>query len=252
YEQVTGDFDRAVRVARQEATSRYARAGLMARETLDGGKQRPTNPFDPAQAFSRYIQVHVNPTETAEGGFGNNSHQISFRPYPGGIGGGDPDATFLLPVQNNAAPEYPNAWLRIKREGQLFRMFRGNNGNDWIEIGSATFPTATVDGEPVAEFPQTIYIGTVYSPENGNISFPSGLRRPFMAEFRDYKSASGTVAPILVIRKVAAGQVEISWGGKGTLQSTDSLGNGAWQDVGLSANPYLTTPAGVRYFRVKR
>jgi regulation of enolase protein 1 (concanavalin A-like superfamily) len=251
YEQVTGDFDRAIRVAGQDATSRYARAGLMARETLDAGKPRPTDPFDPLQAFSRYLDVHVNPAESADGSAGNNTHEISFRPYTGGIGSDDPDATVFIPISNNAAPAYPNAWLRMKREGQLFRMFRSNDGQNWIEIGSATFPTKDFEGNDVPPFPATAYIGAIYCPENGSISASSGLRQSFMAQFRDY-TISGAVAPRLVIHQTSPTEVEISWSGGGALQSADSLAAIEWKDVANGSSPFKVSSAGTKFYRVRQ
>src|SRR5687768_14233544 len=66
FERVEGDFDKAVRVDMQEASSEGARAGLMVREVLDERKRRPADPTSVDEAFSRYLQLFVTPTVTAE------------------------------------------------------------------------------------------------------------------------------------------------------------------------------------------
>ena len=43
---------------------------------------------------------------------------------------------------------YPNAWLRLKREGDVFTGFRGTNGVDWAQFAQTTqtFPTSLLVG----------------------------------------------------------------------------------------------------------
>jgi hypothetical protein len=250
YEKLSGDFDKKVRVAFQDSTSAFAKAGLMAREFLDEGKPRADDPNDPAKAFSRYVMVDVNPVTTAEGADANNLYEVLVRPFPGGIGSPN-DPTESLDVSQNAAPPYPQAWLRLKREGQTFSFFRGSDGVNWTLLTAFTFPTQDVNGNPAEPFPNEAYVGGLYSPENGNISLQSGLRNSFVAHFRDYGVASGTVdRPKLTIVKNGT-QVKISWVGGGTLQGTRSLATPAWGDIPGASNPYLTTPSGNMFFRVK-
>jgi hypothetical protein len=250
YEKLTGDFDKKVRVAFQDNTSAFAKAGLMAREFLDEGKPRAADPIDPALAFSRYVMVDVNPVTTAEGADANNLYEVLVRPFPGGIGSPN-DPTESLGISQNAAPPYPQAWLRLKREGQTFSFFRGTDGINWTLLASFTFPTQDVNGNPTQPFPNEAFVGGLYSPENGNISLQSGLRNSFVAQFRDYGTATGTVdRPKLTIAK-KGNQVQVSWTGGGTLQSTASLATPAWGDVPGASNPYVTTPSGNMFFRVK-
>jgi hypothetical protein len=254
YERLTGDFDKHVRVAYQDPSSRDARAGLMVREALDEGRPRPSDPFDPAQAFSRYLEVHVTPVTTAYGEPASNTHQVNFRPYTGGIGSPDFDATENPALSNNAAPNYPNAWLRIKRTGQVFEVFRGDDGTNWVELGSFSFPTEDVNGEAVSAFPQTVFVGPSYSPENGNIPVPSGARAAFMAQFRDY-GGSGTVAsgnPVeLHIERVTDG-VRITWEGAGVLQKNDTASPTGWQDVESATGSYTVEAGGkAQFFRIR-
>ncbi|HTG43109.1 MAG TPA: hypothetical protein VK633_01135, partial [Verrucomicrobiae bacterium] len=83
YERINGNFDKRVRILSQEPSSEEARAGLMVREALDEGKPRPADPTNPAEAFSRYLQVQVNPVKTAYTDFsgnvvpGRNQYQVN-------------------------------------------------------------------------------------------------------------------------------------------------------------------------------
>jgi hypothetical protein len=230
YEVVTGDFDKRVRVHMQEPSSALARAGIMVRETLDEGKRRPVDPSNPEEAFSRYLQVHVNPSATAFGEAGNNLYQINIRYFTGGIGGTNFDATINPEITNNVPPPYTNAWLRLRRVGDVFETFRGNDGTNWIAIGSFTFPTNDVDGATVPKFPETVYLGVNYSAEVGNIPDSTGQRRSFMAQFREYGDAAVLALPLLTISRME-NSARLEWQGGGTLLSNTNLATGVWTPV---------------------
>jgi hypothetical protein len=251
YEKITGDFDKQVRVAFQDSTSVYGKAGLMARESLDAGKPRPADPSSLAQAFSRYVMVDANPVTTAEGGDANNLYEVLVRSFPGGIGSADePTVSLIIDETQNAPPAYPNAWLRLKRQGQTFSFFRSTDGLSWVLLTTFTFPTQDANGNPAQPFPNTVYVGINYTPENGNIGFQSGLRNAFMGQFREYGNGTGVDGrPKLSIEK-KGNQVQISWDG-GVLQSTPSLATPDWKDVPGAKSPYLTTPAGKMFFRAR-
>jgi hypothetical protein len=239
YEVVTGNFDKLVRVHMQEPSSALARAGIMVRETLDDGKRRPVDPSNPDEAFSRYLQVHVNPAGTAYGDAGNNLYQINIRYFTGGIGGTNFDATINPEITNNVAPPYTNAWLRLKRVGDVFETFRGNDGTNWIQIGTFSFPTNNVDGGMVPKFPETVYLGLNYSAEVGNIPDSTGERRSFMAQFREYGNTGALDLPVLIIAR-DAGAVRLEWQGGGTLLSNTNLATEFWTPV-QGASP-VTVP----------
>lgn len=256
FEKVTGNFDRKVRVVMQEGSSFEARAGLMVREVLDSGKSRPGDPENVDEAFSRFIQLHVNPVQTAYSDRGQpvpaaNEHQAIARFYTGGIGSPTFEPTELLSLSNNAAPPYPNAWLRIRRVGSTFTLFRGNDGTNWTQLGACTFPSSDVRG-PLSS---TLFVGPNFSPETGNIPLSSEARRAFLAQFRDYGSAGPSVPsdpPTLNIRRVPNNEIEITWTGGGSLQSSATLAPDSWAPVPNSASPYRTAPAGNhRFYRVQ-
>jgi len=235
----------------QDPSSIWARAGLMVRETLDAGKPRPADPFDPADAFSRYLELHVTPVNTAYGDPASNTHEVNIRYYLGGIGSPNPP-TEQPALTNNAAPAYTNAWLRIKRTGQVFEVYRGTNGMSWEQMGSFTFPTNADNGP----FPQTVFFGPSYSPENGNIPVISGARAAFLAKFRDYGGIGSSVpkeAPPIHITKLATGEIEISWTGQAILQTNTVPLPTGWVDI-TTASPYRFTPPpgkGAAFFRLR-
>jgi hypothetical protein len=248
YEQVSGNFDKKVRIHFQENSSVEARAGLMVREAVDAGRGRPADPTDRSTAFSRYLQVHVNPAGVAytqEGVTGNNQYQINFR--------GQTGITLNPEITNNVAPPGSNSWVRLRRVGEVFEAFRGNDGTNWVLIGSFAFPTNDFDDAPLPKFANTVFIGPNYSPEVANIPESSGQRRAFLAQFREYGD-TGLVPdepPTLTISRIA-NQVELTWEpGGGTLQATTDLVNGPWIDLPGFSTARVPADRPYEFFRVR-
>ena len=101
-----GDFDVRVRVAGLAGSDLWAKAGLMARESLTGA--------------SRYAAAFATPGLSG-----------AFFQYRLAAGGGTTNA--------GAAPvTYPNTWLRLKRAGNNFTGYAGFDGQNWTALGSAT------------------------------------------------------------------------------------------------------------------
>jgi hypothetical protein len=256
FEKITGNFDRKVRVAMQENSSFEARAGLMVREVLDENRPRPGDTENPDEAFSRFIQLHVNPVLTAYTDGGQpveaaNQHEAIARFYTGGIGSPTFEPTEILAISNNVAPPYPNAWLRIRRVGSTFTLFRGADGTNWTQLGAYTFPATDARG-PLGS---TLCVGPNFSPETGNIPLSSNARRAFLAQFRDYGSAGPSVPsdpPTLTIRRVENNQVEIAWDGGGTLQTSTTLRPNSWTAAPGAVSPFRA-PASpqYRFYRVQ-
>jgi hypothetical protein len=232
----------------------------MAREVLNAGQLRPADPFNPAEAFSRYIQVDVNPATTAyegnngEAAPGQNRYEVNVRFFAGGIGSPNFDATETF-TNSTSAPNYPNAWVRLKRTGQTFHALRSEDGTNWVLLGSYTFPSVDVDGNPVEPFGNTALVGPNYSPEAGNIPASTDARRAFLAQFRDYGDAVGNT-PIepteskLSIARIGA-EVEVSWTGVGALQTSTTLEAGSWTPVVGSSPVRITADKKAQFFRVK-
>jgi hypothetical protein len=216
YQQVTGDFDKKVRVEYQDGSSQWARAGLIAREVTNFGVDRNTQtgsaaaepPFD-GQA-GRYQKCHVNPvgaTLTGPGTAGNQNWECNRRLDTGG-----PTSS---PGITGSIPLYPNAWCRIKREGQKFTMFRSDDGVNWVELASTTWG---VTNTPMAA---TLYVGPEYSPEIGNVTQEED-KGTFLARFRDYGDFVAAIDSQLKIGRDGTGKIAISWT-SGTLVSSPTV-----------------------------
>lgn len=249
YEEITGDFDKKVRVEYQDASSQWARAGLIARDVTNFGVtdteqfgsgsegNTGTAPFD--GKAGRYQKIHVNPVLTVTGGAGNNSWEGNRRIYTGGpsssAGGG-------------GTPQYPNAWCRLKRSGQTFTIYRSDDGSKWIELGSTTWPDSADPDKKT--MPNTVFVGPEYSPENGNISDET-QRGVWLAKMRDYGDTfpvTPTVPTVAAARTSSGLQITYT----GTLQSAPAV-TGPWADVAGATSPYSVTAApGALFYKSKK
>jgi regulation of enolase protein 1 (concanavalin A-like superfamily) len=111
HQQQTGNFDIRVRVESLDLSDVWAKAGLMARETLDAN-----SPFAAALA-----------TPTLSGSFFESRATRA----------GNAAMSGSFPVN------YPNTWLRLQRAGNVFTGYAGADGQNWVQLGSVTVPMAT-------------------------------------------------------------------------------------------------------------
>ena len=220
YEEVTGDFDKVVRVEFQDASSQWARAGLIAREVTNFGVDRTTQEAGEA---GRYQKVHVNPVTTAMGTAGNNSWEGNRRLEQGAA---------TTSAGGGGTPLYPNAWCRLQRVGDLFTIYRSDDGVTWTQLGATTFT------EPM---PAKLFVGPEYSPENGNLTEVSGLRGVWVAKFRDYGTYNPVTTPTVGI--TAAGVITYT----GVLQSSATV-NGTYGPVAGATSPYTVPKTGGAMF----
>ena len=134
---VTGNFDVKVRV--ESLTGGYdnwAAAGLMAR---DGLAENARNVFIKASR--------------------GNGERLSYRSTTGG------GSTAL----GNGTPQYPNAWLRLTRVGNLFVGYDSTDGVTWREVGRVTMSLpATLQVGLAANSHQT---GTLTTAKFRDLSF---------------------------------------------------------------------------------
>ncbi len=217
YEQINGDFDKEVRVEYQDASSQWARAGLIARDVTNFG----VDSTGQATSAARYQKVHVNPVLTAMGTPGNNAYEGNRRLTTGG-------PTTTASISNGSNPAYPNAWCRLQRVGQTFNLFRSSDGVTWTQIGTSTF-----DGT----LPTSLYVGLDYSPENGNVS-PASLQSMWVAKYRDYRTHSSVVPPpVMTFQRTSTGMT-VTYEAGSTLQWAPTPA-GAWTDLTGAANPYI-------------
>jgi len=249
YEEITGDFDRIARVEYQDPSSQWARAGILARTSLDEGVTR-AQATDPAGTpMGANITVRVNPAVQWNGTLGNNAYEFVYRDTIGGAyansGGG-------------STPAYPNAWMRLQRSGQLISAFRSVDGTTWVNIGTRDYSAIQVDPNAAEPgFPAKLYVGPYFAPELvNNDAFRVG--HSVVAKFRDYKPFGPIVdpnEPNITAVTLTGGNIVIVWTGGGTLEWTSALAPGAtWTSTNDSDGSYseATTTAQMKFFRVKK
>lgn len=246
FEKLTGDFDKKVRIQFQDPSSEFARAGLMVREVLNEGQSRQ----DPGPAFSRFQAVHVHPSRTASGAPASDSFEMLHRAFPGSL------STASAPP-TPTTPEESQTWVRLKRVGQEFSMFRSSNGSDWMLLGRQRYPDVfgSIDpsGNPVPAFPETLLMGPFYAPETGTLSETGNLRGIFKAEFRQYSDVIIESAPGPISISTSGNNLRLTWSGPAILQSAPAV-DGPWTDVLGAVSPHTVTgdPNSSKFFRLRR
>jgi len=239
YEQVTGDFDKKLRVEYQDGSSEWGRCGIIVRDTLNLGVDSATQtgsgnsspPYD--GTAGRYQKCHVNPVGpclTGPGSDGNASWEGNRRLDTGGA------STSCL-TNVNATPLYPNAWCRIQRRGQTFTIFRSADGTNWELLGQTVWGQ---DDQTKTPMPATVYVGPEFSPENGNVTDGTD-KGTFLGQFRDYGDYVAPVTqPTISASSLASGTFTITY--TGTLQSSTSVA-GPYTAVSGAKSPYTVNPA---------
>lgn len=181
HQPITGDFDVRVRVESLDPVNRWTKAGLMARESLT--------------ADSRNLAVVVEPPAVATrdgqfNGVGADTYALQGRMTRGG-------ATVAWTIDGAVltGPPYPNAWLRLQRQGSVFRAYRGNDGVHWTLIGETT-----------QSLPTTLHVGLGTSSHNNAPGYTT------LARYREYQRA-GVVAPRITSEP---GDLAVAMGGPAT------------------------------------
>ena len=151
--------------------------------------------------------------------------------------------TLSLTVTNDAAPAFPDAWLRVERIGHQFKMYRGSDGANWTQIGGATFnpPLST-----------NVYVGVAFSASNNDIPPETDLRKSFLAKFREYelKTKTNEVGGNISIAH-RGDHAEVTWDGW-TLQTAATV-LGPWDDLTTATSPLrvnFTEPK--RFYRLRK
>ncbi len=122
YQLQSGNFDVSVRVADLGLSQIFAKAGLMARESLSSN--------------ARFAATIATPTM--------NGTFFEWRDPAG-----SPNIT-----TGNFPANYPNTWLRLQRVGNMFNSYAGYDGQTWTQLGSATItlPNQVYLGFSVSSF----------------------------------------------------------------------------------------------------
>lgn len=236
YETKTNDFDVAVRQTSFTKVSNWSKGGLMVREDLTLTSRNWNIVNDPTSADG------VNAID----GSGNGANTVECNAR---IGTAEASASWATGPAS--IPAYPNAWVRLKRTGQMLAGFWSSNGVDWVQQGLTDWSTNAQGAMPAA-----VYVGICCTAHNNNSLSATDLNYYYQASFADYNSAFVVKVPTQATLKasVSGGNLVISWTpAGGTLQSSPTLGAGpTWTPVAGAGNP-ATVPlsgAGARFFRV--
>jgi len=236
YELKTNDFDVVVRQKSITHTSNWAKGGLMARETLDPGSRNWNIVNDPLASDG--IQAPDG------SGMGASAVECNSRVATNGASGGWDT--------NRPAPAYPNAWVRLKRTGQLLTALVSSNGVDWTQQGTAD-PRLVGDSNSL---PAAIYVGICVTAHNNDVNGSPPYKYYNTSVFDSYNSSfvAATPAARLQVGLASGNNITVSWtplGGR--LQSSPQISGAGvdWQDVAAATNPMnIPILPGVRYFRV--
>lgn len=136
HRQHIGDFDVKVRIQSLTQTNVFAKAGIMARAGLG--------------ANAANVAAILMP--------GDRGYRFQSRPTDGAV-------TDVR--SSNSIPAVANAWVRLRRQGDVFTGYRSDDGVNWVELRSVTIL-----------LPQTLYLGLAVTSHDVN--------RISVAEMRDY------------------------------------------------------------------
>ena len=151
FQDLSGDFDIAVRVESFTPAHLYSKAGLMIRENVN--------------ADSAHLMFLVFAGDSPRN---NNlgAYEMQFRPAAGA------DCQGIYPaIRPPAPPEFPaafpNSWLRVTRRGNQFSAFASTDGKSWKRYGQQVLPLAN-----------TVMVGPALTSHNASVAA--------QAAFRDY------------------------------------------------------------------
>lgn len=148
YTSVTGQvWDAKVRVHDLQGPDHWSKCELMVRVPDASGVPQGPDPF-----FAAMTTRVGDETLT-----GQNQVAPQWRPTRGG------DANWDA-MGLTVAPTYPNTWMRITREGSLFRMYYGTDGVNWNLYGELNTASTTYGfGNP---FPDPVLVGVAVTAHN--------------------------------------------------------------------------------------
>lgn len=156
YIPVTGDFDIKVRVESMEVTARWPKAGVMARETLDGTSRMAFSKITPQGLI---VDEGGNPVNNCGQSEGVGDVSFMYRTWRNGeAGNGGEHEDRIVPGDNNH-PTYQ--WVRLQRAGNIVRGYASMDGTNWV--GPVTQDTynwpSTIGGVDNAPLADTLLVG---------------------------------------------------------------------------------------------
>ncbi|MDX1951440.1 MAG: hypothetical protein SFY81_04605 [Verrucomicrobiota bacterium] len=215
------NFEAVVQIEHLESVNRWSKAGISVREGTTGTVEE-VEVVDALTGNARALTAYVTPVgptdDAADSGQGNNVYEAGVRAAVGGDTVGW--------QTSNPPPPFPNAWLRVTREGNTYRAFWGTNGTTWTQYASRVFATTN-----------SIYVGLALTSHND-----TGAEFLADAKFSNFS--------ITVIDDVPTPTIGISRTGNtitisytGVLQSRSSLTEGTWADVTGAPTGTVAAPA---------
>jgi hypothetical protein len=245
YAPVNGDFDLKVRVQYILPVNNWSAAAVMVRDSLDADARQWHAKVTPPTTSSTVDGA------TGAGSFETNRRLIKAAAVAGWTG----------QAGNHGVAHYPDQFIRLQREGTIFRAFRSDTGADadWELLAEEDNSIQTdANGDPAPALPDTMYVGLATTSHNNS----PGTQYITTALYRNF-SLAGNIVPEgggLGITVTAAhnanGSLTITWTGTGKLQSSPTIGTTAvWTDVANGATSGVTiTPAisGNLFYRVQQ
>lgn len=239
-ESKTNDFDVVVRQVSFTKPDNNSKGGLMIREALT--------------PYSRNWNIVNDPTSgdgvPALDGTGNGANTIECNcRSTNGVNGAVSLSWATGPA---AVPNYPNAWLRLKRTGQTLRALWSTNADpssNWTQ--EAMTDLSTNSNGPL---PPAVYVGIACAAHANDSVSATVLKNQYQASFTNYNSAyiAPNTPPATLSATMSGANIVFSWTPLGgTLQSSPIVGPGAtWTPVG-TANPATVPASGdTKFFRV--
>jgi hypothetical protein len=226
YEMKTNDFDVVVRQRDNKHTSNWAKGGLMVRETLDANSRDWNIINDPVASDG------INAPDNS--GFGANAVECNARNSTGGGSGG-------WNFQSSPVPAYPNAWVRLKRTGNLLSAYYSTNGTSWT-LQATNDPTFVGS---LTALSNVVYVGICTTAHNNDPvgTDPTLLRFLNTVDYDNYNSSY--VAATILTAKVTGSNITITWTpSTGHLLSSPALSgpNMNWQSVTGGTGGSVTIP----------
>jgi len=235
YEMKTNNFDVVVRMKDNKHTSNWAKGGLMVRESLDAGSRDWNIINDP---------VSSDGIPAPDGsGLGANAVECNARNSTNGASGG-------WALNPNPVPDYPNAWVRLTRVGNLLSAYYSTNGISWT-LQATQDPTTVGDSNAL---PAVVYVGLCVTAHNNDpVGTPLGQCKYLnIVDFDNYSSSYVPQAPTLTATHVGT-NIVITWTPTSgmLLDSPALVGPGVnWQPVGAGGTVTLPATGSAMFFRV--
>jgi hypothetical protein len=221
WEKKTGNFDVVTRVKSVSFTSQWAKGGLMARETLDAGSRNWNIVNDPTPGANL---VEANSRTTTDG-------------TSAGFDGARP------------APAYPNAWVRLARNGNVMTAYYSTNGVNWTLTGTQD---ATLVGS-LAPLPADMYVGLANTAHNNDTLGVEPYKYWNQVEFADYNSSYVPAVPVVLSAVIVGNNVQVTrTPASGTLYKSAALGAGENWTLAPAGNPSINpiVPGQNQFFKV--